>query len=171
MPIEPRTSPSLVIVLIGVAGSGKTTIGLKLAGALGWPFRDADEFHPAENIAKMSSGIALTDRDRGPWLAAIRAYIDERLGRGESAVLTCSALRESYRQTIVPDPARVKLVHLAGDYRLILERLQHRQGHFMKPEMLKSQFETLEPPQDALVVDVALSPEAIVAQIRESLHV
>lgn len=161
----------IVIVLIGVAGSGKTTIGLQLASALGWPFRDADEFHPAENIAKMSSGQPLTDRDRAPWLAAIRAYIEGTVARGESAVLTCSALRETYRQTILADPQRVKLVHLAGNYDLILERLQQRQGHFMKADMLKSQFEALEPPKDALVVDIALPPEAIVAEIRKALHV
>ncbi len=161
----------LVVVLIGVAGSGKTTVGLKLAAALDWSFRDADDFHPAENIAKMSSGIPLTDRDRAPWLAAIRRHIESTLARGESGVVTCSALRENYRHILLADPKRVKLVHLTGSYDLILDRLKQRQGHFMKPDMLQSQFETLEPPKDALTVDVALPPEAIVAQIRESLRV
>jgi carbohydrate kinase (thermoresistant glucokinase family) len=158
-----------VIVLMGVAGSGKTTIGLKLAGGLHWKFRDADEFHPPENVAKMSAGSPLTDRDRAPWLAAIRRYIDERLAGGESAVVTCSALREDYRRLLVADPTKVKLVHLAGDYALILRRLAERQGHFMKPEMLQSQFAALETPHDALTIDVALSPDAIVAEIRQAL--
>ncbi len=157
-----------VVVLMGVAGSGKTTIGLKLAATLGWSFRDADDFHPPENVAKMSAGQPLTDRDRAPWLAAIRAYIDAALTRGESAVVTCSALKEVYRQAIIGDPTRVKLVHLAGDAKLILERIGARQGHFMKPEMLASQLATLEPPQNALTVDIGASPEAIVAQIRQA---
>lgn len=156
---------------MGVAGSGKTTIGTKLAAALGWPFRDADEFHPAANIAKMAAGHPLTDADREPWLAAIRAYIDERLQRGENAVVTCSALREDYRRKVVADHARVKLVHLAGNYQLIRQRLEHRAGHFMKPEMLESQFATLEPPRDAITIDTAQPPEAIVAEIRRTLSV
>jgi gluconokinase len=157
-----------VVVLMGVAGSGKTTVGLKLAATLGWSFRDADDFHPPENVAIMSSGQPLTDRERAPWLAAIRAHIDGSLARGESAVVTCSALKENYRQSIVGDPAKVKLVHLAGDYQLILGRMVGRQGHFMKPEMLQSQFATLEPPQNALQVDIAQSPDAIVGQIRRA---
>jgi gluconokinase len=159
----------LVVVLMGVAGTGKTTIGLKLAAELGWSFRDADEFHPPENIEKMSRGIPLTDRDRAPWLAAIRAHIDASLARGESAVVTCSALKEAYRQALVADPAKVKLVHLAGDFALIAGRLAERQGHFMKPEMLKSQFEALEAPAGALTIDIAPPPEEIVARIRREL--
>ena len=159
----------MVVLLMGVAGSGKTTIGLKLAAALGWGFRDADEFHPPANIAKMSAGVPLDDRDRAPWLAAIRAHIAACLARHENAVVTCSALKEGYRLAVVADPTRVQLVHLAGDPGLIRQRLGGRQGHFMKPEMLQSQFEALEPPQGALVVDVAPPPEAIVAQIRAAL--
>lgn len=162
---------ALVIVVMGVAGSGKTTVGRMLAGELGWTFRDADEFHPPANVEKMSHGIPLTDRDREPWLAAIRAYIDETLSRGDSAVVTCSALKERYRRTIVPDPARVKLVHLAGDFTLIAERLRAREGHFMKPGMLSSQFDDLELPRDALSVDVVPPPETIVAEIRTALSV
>lgn len=170
-PVAPRAwelREPMAILLMGVAGSGKTTVGLKLAAALGWSFRDADDFHPPENVAKMSSGIPLTDRDRAPWLAAIRAHLDTSLARGESAIVTCSALKESYRQTLISDPAKVKLVHLAGDYQTILERLNARQGHFMKPEMLKSQFETLEPPQGALVASITETPDAIVARIRQA---
>ena len=159
----------MVIVLMGVAGSGKTTVGLALVAQLGWTFRDADDFHPPVNVEKMSRGIPLTDRDRQPWLAAIRAYIDETLARGDSAVVTCSALKERYRQIIVPDPARVRLVYLAGDFALIAERLRARKGHFMKPAMLSSQFSALEPPRDALTVDIAEPPEVIVARIRTAL--
>jgi gluconokinase len=154
---------------MGVAGSGKTTIGQQLARALGWSFRDADEFHPPANVAKMSAGIALNDRDREPWLAAIRAYIDDRLARGENAVVTCSALKERYRSTLDADATRVKFVHLAGDFDLIMGRLRDREGHFMRPELLRSQFETLEPPRGVLTVDVAKTPDAIVAEIRRAL--
>jgi gluconokinase len=159
---------AMAIVIMGVAGSGKTTIGLQLAAALGWKFRDADDFHSPQNVAKMSSGQPLSDRDRTPWLAAIRAFLDEALARGESVVVTCSALKQSYRDAIIGDPARVKLVHLAGNAQVILERLGARQGHFMKPEMLTSQLATLEPPQNALHIDITQTPDAIVAQIRQA---
>ena len=157
-----------VVLLMGVSGSGKTTVGRELAQQLGWGFRDADEFHPPANVAKMSAGIPLDDHDREPWLAAIRAHISETLARGESGVVTCSALKEAYRTAAIPDPARVHLVHLAGDFNLILNRMQQRE-HFMKPEMLQSQFATLEPPAHALTIDVAKSPQEIVAEIRRSL--
>ena len=156
----------MIILLMGVTGCGKTTVGQQLAAELGWSFRDADEFHPPANIAKMSAGIPLTDADRAPWLAAIRAYIEACVAREENAVVTCSALKESYRRIVVPDPARVKLVYLRGDFALILGRLGRRQGHFMKEEMLQSQFAALEPPRDALVLDVARTPKDIVAGIR-----
>ena len=159
----------MVIVLMGVAGSGKTTVGQKLAAELGWSFRDADEFHPPENVAKMSSGLPLTDRDRAPWLAAIRAHIDACLARGEGAVVTCSALKEAYRRALLADPARVKLVHLTGDFALLSARIGARQGHFMKPEMLQSQLATLESPRDALAVDITPPPGEIVAHIRRAL--
>ena len=159
----------MVIVLMGVAGSGKTTVGLALAAQLGWTFRDADEFHPPANVDKMSHGIPLTDRDREPWLAAIRAYIDDMLARGDSAVVTCSALKERYRRIVVSDPAQVKLVYLTGDFALIADRLRARHGHFMKPEMLTSQLADLEPPRDALTVDIAQPPDAIAAEIKRAL--
>jgi gluconokinase len=159
----------MVIVLMGVAGSGKTTIGQKLAADLGWTFHDADEFHPPENIAKMSAGIPLTDRDRAPWLAAIRTHIDACLARGQGAVVTCSALKAAYRAVLVADPATVKLVHLTGDFALLAARIGGRQGHFMKPEMLRSQLETLEAPSDALAVDITPPPQEIVAEIRRAL--
>lgn len=156
---------------MGVAGSGKTTIGVKLARELGWEFRDADDFHPPANIAKMAAGIPLDDEDRGPWLLAIREFLTRALDRGESVVVTCSALKERYRAVVVPDPGVVKLVFLKGDYGVILERLRMREGHFMKETMLQSQFEALEPPVGALTVDVAQTPDQIVQQIRRELKV
>jgi len=159
----------IVILVMGVAGSGKTTIGLKLAESLGWSFHDADEFHPPANIAKMSAGIPLDESDRAPWLAAMRACIEACLARGESSVVACSALREKYRSFLMADAARVKGVYLKGDFALILGRISQRQGHFMKENMLKSQFEALEPPQDALTLDASLPPDEIVAEIRRKL--
>ena len=159
----------MVIIVMGVAGSGKTTVGEKLAAALGWSFRDADDFHPPENVAKMSAGLPLNDHDRAPWLAAIRAHIDACLARGEGSVVTCSALKAAYRRVLVADPARVKLVHLTGDFALLAARIGSRQGHFMKPAMLHSQLAALEPPPDALAVDITPPPDEIVAQIRLAL--
>ena len=157
-----------VILIMGVAGSGKTTVGRQLAASLGWSFRDADEFHPAASVAKMSAGIALDDEDRAPWLAAIRAHIAGCLARGEDGVVTCSALKETYRDAVIPDPARVRIVHLSGDFSLVLKRIGERKDHFMKENMLRSQFDTLEPPKDALVLDIAEPPGELVAKIRRA---
>lgn len=161
----------MVIVLMGVAGSGKTTVGLQLAAALGWEFRDADDFHPPANVAKMSAGTPLTDADRAPWLAAIRAHIDVCLAGGSGCVVTCSALKARYRAVLVgaDGPARVQLVHLTGDPALLAERIAGRQGHFMKPAMLRSQLDALETPHDALAVDIAPPPAEIVAEILRRL--
>ncbi len=161
----------VVILLMGVSGSGKTTVGLQLAAELSWSFRDADDFHPPENVAKMSSGMPLTDDDRAPWLAAIRAHITAALERGESAIVTCSALKEAYRAAAIPDRKRVKVIHLTGDYNVILERMNKREGHFMKPEMLQSQLATLQRPATALEIDVAKTPDAIVSEIRRALAI
>lgn len=161
----------MVILVMGVAGSGKTTVGRALAAALGWEFRDADDFHPPANIAKQAAGIPLDDADRAPWLAAIRAHLDEKLFRGENAVVTCSALKEKYRAQLVADPARVKLVHLSGTPALLAARIAGRTDHFMKPAMLASQLAALEPPRDALAVDIAEPPDKLVAHIRRALSV
>ena len=161
----------MVILVMGVAGSGKTTVGRALAASLDWSFRDADEFHPPANIAKQAAGIPLDDADRAPWLAAIRAHLDERLARGENAVVTCSALKEKYRAALVADPARVKLVHLSGAPALLAARIAGRTDHFMKPEMLASQLAALELPRDALTVDIAEPPDKLVARIRRALAV
>ena len=158
----------MVILIMGVAGSGKTTIGQKLAAALGWQFADADNFHSPANIAKMSAGQPLDDADRAPWLAALRAFIDERLARGENAVLACSALKASYRDVLIADPARVRLVHLQGSPDLLQRRLRGRHGHYMAPAMLDSQLATLEPPPHALTLDIAHSPDELVSEIRHA---
>ncbi len=161
--------PPCVIIVMGVAGCGKTTIGELLAEKLDWKFSDADEFHPAANVAKMSAGQPLNDEDRAPWLQAIRDHISDCLAREVGAVVTCSALKKAYREVIVVDPVRVKIVHLSGSRELLWERISGREGHFMKPAMLDSQLATLEFPEDALTVDITPTPEAIVASIRDSL--
>lgn len=168
-PSEPPAMEPRAILLMGVAGSGKTTVGQLLAAQLGWEFRDADEFHPAANIAKMSAGLPLTDADRAPWLAAIHRHLEQSLAAGRSTVVTCSALRQRYRDALLTDPQRMHLVHLTGSFDLILGRMERRTDHFMKPGMLRSQFEALEPPADALVIDVGHSPADIVAEIRQRL--
>ena len=158
----------MVVLVMGVAGSGKTLIGAMLAESLGYLFADADEFHPRANIDKMSRGIPLTDADREPWLRAIQKQLCEWSAADISAVVTCSALKQKYRDMLSQD-CDVKIVYLKGDFELIHGRLQKRQGHFMRPEMLRSQFADLEEPADAIVVDVSGSPENIVEEIRRKL--
>ena len=164
-----EVSPAQIVLLMGVAGSGKTTVGHQLARDLGWRFADADEFHPPANVANMSAGQPLTDADRAPWLAAIRSYIDTALARGESAVVTCSALKATYRRALLADPARVRLVHLHGTRDQLWARISARENHFMKPAMLDSQLAALEPPTDALTVDIGPPPAEIAADIRHRL--
>jgi len=161
----------MIIILMGVSGSGKTTIGERLAQTLGWPFYDGDQFHPPANIAKMQQGMPLADADRWPWLQALRTHIETCICQGVSAVLACSALKQAYREYLVIDETEVKLVYLKGDYDLIHERLAHRRGHFMPPELLASQFAALEEPEQGVVVDIVHPPETIVALIREQLRV
>ena len=151
---------------MGVAGSGKTTVGRALAASLGWRFTDADDFHPPANVAKMSAGTALTDDDRAPWLAAVRAHIDSRLDARESTVLACSALKQAYRDTLIDDPGRVKLIYLKGSPELLASRLGARTDHFAPPALLTSQLATLEEPRHAFTVDVATEPDVLVTQIR-----
>lgn len=162
-----------VIVVMGVASSGKTSLGERLAEKLGWPFRDADSFHPPANVAKMSGGVPLTDEDRKPWLAAIAAWIDELRTTGGHGIVTCSALRKAYRDVIVGKRPDVALVYLKGSRELIGERMAARQHHFMPPSLLDSQFATLEEPgadENPLVVQVEASREAIVEQVVSELQ-
>ncbi len=155
----------MVIVLMGVSGSGKTTVGRMLAKRLGWPFHDTDGLHPQSNRTKMSRGIPLNDDDRSPWLEAVRELIARYVDQGRNAVVACSALKRVYRTQIGAGLTDVKLVCLKGDLDLIARRLADRHGHFFDPHLLASQFDTLEEPADAIVEDVARPPEAIVESI------
>ena len=156
---------ALGVILMGVSGCGKTTVGNALAARLGWPFYDGDDYHPAENVAKMSQGIPLTDADRWPWLDYLGGLLRSHLEAGESVLLACSALKQSYRDRLADGLSGVMFVHLRGDFNLLNARMLARRGHYMKAEMLRSQLETLEEPRDALVVEVDQAPEAIVEQI------
>lgn len=160
-----------IVVVMGVAGAGKTTVGSRLAAELGWSFQEGDAFHPEENVRKMRAGGPLDDADRHPWLDRLRALIEGFLARGERAVLACSALRASYRRHLAQGLPGVRFVYLAGDPELLAARLARREGHFMKAGMLASQLATLEEPRGALRVDAGDLPEAIVRRIREGLGV
>ncbi len=160
----------MFIVITGVAGAGKTTVGKLLAKNLGWQFHEGDDFHPAANVEKMRRGEALTDADRRPWLDALRAVIQSSLEKGENGILACSALKQSYRARLCVNE-HVLFVHLAATPELIERRLQQRKGHFMNPSLLESQFATLEIPQTALCLDGSLTPAVLVQQIRDALHI
>ncbi|HMB02496.1 MAG TPA: gluconokinase [Isosphaeraceae bacterium] len=163
--------PARIVVLMGVAGSGKTTVGKVLARRLGWTFHDADEYHPASNVAKMRAGVPLTDEDRTPWLQALARLIDEARDRGEDVVLACSALRLAYQEYLGHGRDVVKFVYLKGSPELILRRVEARTGHFMDPRLLPSQFEILEPPEHAIEVDITPPPDEIAAEIRRRLGI
>jgi gluconokinase len=160
-------SMTRVIIVTGASGAGKTTIGRRLAEALGWTFIEGDDLHPAENVAKMRSGRPLNDADRAPWLDALRERIAAHLAAGEPAVVACSALKREYRNRLRVDPARVEFVFLHGTEPLLRRRLEQRKGHYMKPAMLRSQLGALEPPNNAVWVDISLPVDAIVAAIRQ----
>ena len=158
----------MIIVVMGVSGCGKTTIGQQLADRLGWPFFDGDTFHPSANIDKMSCGIPLNDEDRSGWLAAIADQMRSLITSDQSGVFACSALKEKYRDQLrVSD--QVKLVYLRGSYDLIWSRMQQRPGHYMKPNMLTSQFEALEEPRDALTLDIGQPPDQMVEHVIQTL--
>jgi gluconokinase len=158
----------MILIVAGVAGSGKTTVGALLAGRLGWTFADADDFHPDANVAKMHAGIPLTDEDRWPWLRAIGAWMDERIARAESAVVGCSALRRSYRDMLLDGRPEAQMIFLAADRAVLTRRLAARAGHFFPEQLLASQLQALEPPgPDERVIRVvpADTPDGTVAAI------
>lgn len=157
---------------MGVAGAGKTTIGRRLADELGWQFSDGDDFHPAANIQKMRRGQALTDADRQPWLERMHSAIVDRISRNQPAVLACSVLRASYRAIVQAGcQDHLRMVYLKGSFELFRQRLVHRVDHFMRQELLTSQFAILEEPADGLVIDAALPPDEIIRRIRSGLGV
>jgi gluconokinase len=160
----------MVVILMGTTGAGKTTVGEMLAAQLGWQFADADNFHSAANVAKMSKGIGLTDEDRKPWLDALREKILQWIREGQSAALACSALKQAYRDELSVG-SDVKWVYLKGTYEEIAARVAARKGHYAKAGLVEGQFAALEEPKDAVVVDVSHSPEEIVAEIRRQLGI
>ena len=171
---HPANNRPIVVIVMGVSGSGKTTVAKLLAETLGWQFEEGDTLHPPENVKKMSAGIPLTDADRLPWLRKIAETIDGWRARGESGVITCSALKRSYRDIIVGDRPDVRLVYLKGSHDLIRQRMAARHGHFMPTTLLDSQFATLEEPspdENAIVVDIGGSPDKIAREVADRLGV
>jgi gluconokinase len=165
-----RAGEALVIVVVmGVTGAGKTTVGQRLAAALGAEFVDADDYHPPENVAKMRAGVPLDDDDRRPWLARLNAILREHAAAGRAVVLACSALKGAYRTTLLAEVPAARLVYLRGGRDQIAARLATRRGHYMDPALLDSQFAALEEPTDAIVVDVAATPGSIVSEILRAL--
>lgn len=161
----------MVIILMGVSGSGKSTIGWQLAHQLRWRFEDADDWHSSQSIAKMRQGIPLTDRDRDPWLRQLQRAIDEWRQTEDGVVLACSALKQRYREQLRCQEDDVKLVYLRGTLQDIRQRMAQRRGHFMSEALLTSQFESLEEPQDAITVDIHQDQSEIVGQIIQSINV
>lgn len=163
----------MMVIVMGVCGCGKTTVGRALARELGCEFLDADDFHPAANVSKMADGIALTDDDRWPWLDAIVAAMHERAARGRGVVIACSALREAYRESLRRGGGahdEVRIVYLKGEAEAIASRLASRSGHFMPAALLASQFAALEEPGDAIVVDIRQPADEQVKQIVAALQ-
>ena len=142
------------LIVMGVSGCGKTSVGKELAARLGWEFFDADDYHPPENVAKMASGVPLGDSDREPWLEALNGLLGRTLQAGRHPVLACSALKERYRGALLRGNDGVRIVYLKGSYDLIFERMRERPGHYMKAGMLQSQFDALEEPQDAITAGI-----------------
>jgi gluconokinase len=162
------TKPPSILLLMGVSGCGKTTTGQRIAKRLNWPFRDGDSFHPAGNVEKMQAGTPLTDDDRWPWLDAIGIWMDGLLAAGSRGVVTCSALKRSYRLRLLHNRPEVQLIYLKGTPALIADRIARRRNHFMPPALLTSQFATLEEPRGAerpIVINMAMPPNRVVERI------
>jgi gluconokinase len=159
----------MIVIVMGVVGAGKTTVGRLLAEQLGWDFADADDFHPQSNVEKIRHGIALNDEDRQPWLKALRGAIANWIADGREVVLACSALKRRYRRELEVGPG-VQFVYLKGTADLIAQRLRLRHGHFADAQILASQLADLEEPQAAATVDIDATPQQIVAEIRKKLR-
>jgi len=160
----------MIVILMGVSGVGKTTVGQILSDKLGWPLFDADEFHSAANIEKMRNGIPLQDADRWPWLDRMNAMLREHEGRSENVLLACSALKQMYRDRLAKGTAELRWIYLKGSFELIRERLEARKNHYMKAGLLESQFATLEEPADAISIDIGDTPVAIADAILHRLQ-
>ncbi len=162
----------MILIVMGVTGCGKTTIGRLIADQLGWSFYDADEYHPEENIAKMSQGIPLNDEDRAPWLERLAGLLSKEEAEGRGAVLACSALKQQYRVVLQSKTNSCQFVHLLGSKELIASRLASRVGHYMDPELLDSQFRDLEAPsaEEAIIVEVSSKAEDIAKEILHKYH-
>ena len=163
----------VVLVTMGVSGAGKTTLGEQLASRLGWPFKEGDELHPPANVAKMKSGQPLDDADRAPWLAAVGDWIDRWVAAGQDGVISCSALKRAYRDTLDGGRPAVRFVFIDLDEATIAERLQHRKGHYWPPQLLHSQFEALEVPaadEPVIVVDGQETRDAQVERVVSALN-
>jgi gluconokinase len=158
----------MIAIVMGVTGSGKTSVGRLLAEQLGWMFADADDFHPRANVEKIARGIPLNDEDRGPWLQRLRIQITDWIASDQNVVLACSALKQAYRQELSVGP-EVRFVYLKGSPALIRQRLRLRRGHFADEKILAGQFADLEEPETAVTVDISQTPEKIVSEIREKL--
>jgi gluconokinase len=161
-------SSTMIVIVMGVVGAGKTTVGRLLAEQFGWEFADADDFHPAANVEKIRRGVALSDDDRRPWLERLRAAIAKWIAKKHNIVLACSALKRSYREELQVGP-EVRFVYLKGSADLIAQRLRLRQGHFANEQILASQFADLEEPEEAVTVEIGPAPQQIVAEIRQKL--
>lgn len=159
----------MVVLIMGISGIGKTTIGRELAKRLGWTFLDADDDHSADAIARMASGASLTDVERGPWLERVRARLIRHIEQGEHIVLACSALKHAYRQYLRAVPADVVVVHLVAPAAVVAHRLKHRAGHFADVRLLDDQISTLEPSRDAIIVDASMSVESVVDTILSAI--
>ena len=159
----------MITIVMGVSGSGKTTVGKLLAQSLNWDFSDADDFHPSANIEKMSRGIPLEDADRLPWLLQLQAAIDRWLWENKNFVLACSALKASYREMLCRDQQRMKIVYLKCSFEVLAARLTSRENHYMKADLLLSQLNTLEEPENAIIIDASQPLELIVRQIKNHL--
>jgi gluconokinase len=162
----------VIVIIFGVSGAGKTTVGKLLARKPGWHFLEADDFHPAANVEKMRGGHPLTDDDRWPWLKRLREQIERSLAAGQNAVLACSALKQKYRDCLRVN-SDVKFVFLRGDYALIEQQLRHRRGHFMNPALLRSQFADLEEPEPdegAITIELGRTSQELVEEIKMKLH-
>jgi len=160
----------MIIILMGVSGAGKSTIGKGLAMKLGWPFYEGDDFHPAENIQKMSQGIPLTEEDRESWGEIVKNKLLSAAKVNENAIFSISALSQAYRKRVFEDIQDLKLIHLKGDFELVFKRLDARKDHYMKNNLLKSQFEALEVPAEALGLDISEPPEILVEKISQFIQ-